>query len=112
MVRWRVGFLSLTSSGAFADSSGVASRLASRLAALAPRASTGRELRSAALGICWLSLLSVPISGHGQKASATAAQTIVGASGLNHPSAVAVDDKGNVFAADTGNNRVVEIPVG
>jgi sugar lactone lactonase YvrE len=33
-------------------------------------------------------------------------------SGLNNPHGVAVDAAGNVYAADTGNHQVVEIPVG
>ena len=36
-------------------------------------------------------------------------QTTIGA-GLNHPDGVAVDAAGNVFIADTRNNRVVEVP--
>ncbi len=32
--------------------------------------------------------------------------------GLNSPSAVAVDDSGNLFIADSGNNRVREVHVG
>src|SRR3954451_11943856 len=33
-------------------------------------------------------------------------------SGFNGPEGVAVDGSGNVFIADTGNNRVVELPAG
>jgi 6-phosphogluconolactonase (cycloisomerase 2 family) len=36
----------------------------------------------------------------------------VATSGLNQPYGVAVDRTGDVFVADTGNNRVVEIPAG
>ena len=37
------------------------------------------------------------------------AQTTVG-TGLSGPYGVAVDGAGDVFIADTGNNRVVEVP--
>ena len=36
-------------------------------------------------------------------------QSVVPASGLNQPNGVAVDGAGDVFIADTGNNRVVEV---
>src|SRR5262249_24550908 len=36
-------------------------------------------------------------------------QSIVPASGLYQPEAVAVDGRGGAFIADTGNNRVVEV---
>ena len=39
------------------------------------------------------------------------AQTTVG-SGLNYPTGVAVDGAGDVFIADSDNNRVVEVPAG
>ena len=40
-----------------------------------------------------------------------APQTTVG-SGLSSPAGVAVDGAGDVFIADYGNNRVVEVPAG
>jgi Bacterial Ig-like domain (group 3)/NHL repeat len=52
------------------------------------------------------------LSGQGQGpaiAFGPGAQTIVG-SGLNLPNGLAVDGAGNVFIADTNNNRVVEVP--
>lgn len=39
-----------------------------------------------------------------------ASQVTVPFTGLNGPSGVAVDKAGDVFAADSGNNRVVELP--
>jgi hypothetical protein len=61
-------------------------------------------------------LLQVPLYGigmTGQPGFGPQASTItVPASGLNSPTAVAVDDAGNVFIADTYNNRVVEEPAG
>jgi Kelch motif/NHL repeat len=39
-------------------------------------------------------------------------QTTVSASGLFYPSGVAMDGAGDVFIADQGNNRVVEVPAG
>ena len=39
------------------------------------------------------------------------AQTTVG-TGLSSPYSAAVDGAGNVFIADSGNNRVVEVPAG
>ena len=39
-------------------------------------------------------------------------QTTVPASGLSHPDGVAVDGAGDIFIADSGNNRVVEVPAG
>jgi sugar lactone lactonase YvrE len=41
----------------------------------------------------------------------TTSQTILG-SGLNKPSAVAMDGAGNVYIADTFNNRIVKLPAG
>ena len=35
--------------------------------------------------------------------------TVLGFEGLNHPQAVAVDQKGNVYVADTKNNRVLKM---
>ena len=42
----------------------------------------------------------------------TGVQTTVPASGLNDPYGVAVDRAGDIFVADTYNNRVVEMPAG
>jgi hypothetical protein len=39
----------------------------------------------------------------------TSVQSVVPAAWLNHPYSVAVDGKGDVFIADTGNNEVVEV---
>src|SRR5208283_4419573 len=46
-----------------------------------------------------------------QSVSFAGAQTTVG-SGLSTPYGVAVDGAGDVFIADTGNSRVVEVPAG
>ncbi len=57
-----------------------------------------------------------PYTARAQSVSFTGAQTTlnvsVGGSGLNYPYGVAVDGAGNVFIADSGNNRVVEVPAG
>ena len=45
-----------------------------------------------------------------QSVTFAGAQTTVPASGLFEPTGVAVDAGGNVFIADLGNNRVVEVP--
>ena len=53
-----------------------------------------------------------PVTVHGQTSS-TASQSVVADyanNGLNGPTAVAVGRSGSVFIADTGNNRVLEIP--
>ena len=47
-----------------------------------------------------------------QSVTFAGAQTTVPASGLFEPTGVAVDAGGNVFIADLGNNRVVEVPAG
>src|ERR1019366_6055424 len=59
-------------------------------------------------------LASTLIHGIGQGpaiAFSPSAQTAVG-SGLSGPRGVAVDGAGNVFIADLGNGRVVEVPAG
>ncbi|MGA3213563.1 MAG: hypothetical protein ABSD20_19845 [Terriglobales bacterium] len=38
------------------------------------------------------------------------AQTTLPATGLSHPSGVALDAAGDLFIPDSGNNRVVEVP--
>ncbi len=58
--------------------------------------------------------LSIPVTGTAiapQAVFAPSATTALG-SGLNGPSAVAVDTAGDVFIADTHNARVVELPAG
>jgi large repetitive protein len=60
-------------------------------------------------------LVTTMVYGVGQGpaiAFAPGAQTTVPASGLSGPSVVAVDGAGDLFIADSNNNRVVEIPVG
>jgi DNA-binding beta-propeller fold protein YncE len=47
-------------------------------------------------------------SGHQQPAPM---QTVVPFTGLAGPGAVAVDSKGAIYVADTGNNRVVKLTV-
>jgi len=55
-----------------------------------------------------LALISLPASA--QSISFAGLQTTVPASGLNAPYSVGVDGAGDVFIADTGNNRIVEVP--
>ena len=65
-------------------------------------------------GLSGTQLASVPIYGSGtgpQIAYGPAVQTTVG-SGLSQPAGVAVDAAGDVFIANFGNNRVVELPAG
>jgi hypothetical protein len=50
-------------------------------------------------------------SAYAQGVSFAGVQTTVG-SGLSFPFAMAVDGAGNVFIADSGNSRVVEVPAG
>jgi sugar lactone lactonase YvrE len=49
---------------------------------------------------------------YGQGGSFTTNANNAGATGLNDPNGVAVDGSGNVYIADTGNNRVLYYPVG
>src|SRR6202451_1509599 len=62
-------------------------------------------------GQCAALLLLVMIAtpAWAQSISLVGAQTTVG-SGLSSPNGVALDAAGDVFIADTGNNRVVEVP--
>src|SRR5262249_6070435 len=48
-------------------------------------------------------------SGDSNFAAIPLGQVVVPASGLNFPGSVAVDSAGNVYIADTNNNRVVEL---
>ncbi|MGA8254026.1 MAG: hypothetical protein WB989_26310 [Mycobacterium sp.] len=41
-----------------------------------------------------------------------ATPTTLPITGLNNPTAVAVDAAGNLYVTDYGNDRVVELPVG
>ncbi len=78
---------------------------------------TASGLRQGALvfhGDSGKALLTVPLYGVGsgpQVAFPTNLQLSVG-TGLNQPTRVAVDGAGDVFIADTGNNRVVKAPAG
>jgi len=64
-------------------------------------------------------LASVPVYGVGTgpqiaygPGTATAIDPTVNSEGLSAPNGLAVDGVGNLFIADTTNNRVVEVPVG
>ncbi|MGB9236960.1 MAG: hypothetical protein WCC04_21325, partial [Terriglobales bacterium] len=67
---------------------------------------------AAAAGVCALFLLGSSIASHAQSVSFAGVQTTVAATGLRSPWGVAVDAAGDVFIADTGNSRVVEVPAG
>jgi len=75
-------------------------------------AQNGRPIFAAAAGVCVLLLLGGSVPAHAQSVSFGGVQTTVPASELNHPYGVAVDGAGDVFIADTGNSRVVEVPAG
>ncbi len=49
-----------------------------------------------------------PVNNQVLKVPVKAAKTTVG-SGLNRPNGVTVDGAGNIFIADSGNNRVLEV---
>ena len=66
-------------------------------------------LRFATCVLLLLGAFSAPA--HAQSVTFAAAQTTVG-SGLTDPYGVAMDGAGDVFIADTDNNRVVEVPAG
>ncbi len=75
-------------------------------------AQNGRPIFAAAAGVCALLLLGGSVPAYSQSVSFAGAQTTVPASGLSYPRGVAVDGAGDVFIADTGNSRVVEVPAG
>ena len=56
--------------------------------------------------------LTFPAASQAQTVSLAAIQSTVPASGLAFPRGAAVDQAGNVFIADAGNNRVLEVPAG
>lgn len=63
--------------------------------------------------LCALAVLGVVSATAAQPAlSFLGIQTTVPVIGLSGPAGVAVDAAGNVFIADTLNNRVVEVPAG
>jgi hypothetical protein len=73
-----------------------------------------QQLSSASILISGLFLLLVAMAGTAsaqQRVMFNGSLTTVG-TGLNDPEGVAVEGSGNVFIGDTGNNRVVEVPVG
>lgn len=60
-------------------------------------------------------LLTVPLFGTGvspQIAFSSAAENTIPASGLDNPTAVALDGQGNAYIVDAYNNRVVKVPAG
>ena len=72
-----------------------------------------RRLLSAVAGVCSLWLLgAIAITAHAQNVTFAGVQATLPANGPVNPSGVAVDAAGDVFIADSGNNRVVEIPAG
>jgi sugar lactone lactonase YvrE len=66
----------------------------------------------AACPVLLLAFLNSSGSVHAQTVSFASAQVTVGATGLKSPVGVAADLAGNVYIADSGNNRVVRFPVG
>jgi hypothetical protein len=77
-----------------------------------PAAGRGR-VAWAAMAICALALLAAAsLPAQAQSVSFAGVQTTVPASGLRYPNGVAVDGAGDVFIADSGNNRVVKVPAG
>lgn len=48
----------------------------------------------------------------GQRDFTSSDSAVVTASSLNHPAGVAIGPNGNIFVADSGNNRVLEFPSG
>ncbi len=73
----------------------------------------GRNVGTAAAVWCALMLFAfISLPALAQSVSFAGLQSTVPASGLNQPAAVAVDTAGDVFIADTVNNRVVELPAG
>ena len=72
---------------------------------------TGRSRTTFFALLVGVRLAAAPHYTLAQSVNFAGAQTTI-LSGLNGPEAVAVDAAGDVFIADTGNNRVVEVPVG
>jgi sugar lactone lactonase YvrE len=75
------------------------------------RTRTAKGLIRAVLSIVTLTAsLAAPLVLHAQTVSFAGAQITLPASELNIPIGVAVDGAGDVFIADSANNRVVELP--
>ncbi|MHB1022387.1 MAG: Ig-like domain repeat protein [Acidobacteriaceae bacterium] len=80
---------------------------------------TGRIVRSLSATLSACALLVLLLTAESSSAFAQAiqflgAQTVIAsqnAGGLQHPQGVGLDSAGNLFVADTVNNRVVEIPL-
>ena len=74
---------------------------------------SGLRLRPiTALRLALLAMTVVSLAGrlYAQTVTFAGAQTAIAATGLNLPEGVAIDQAGDVFIADTQNNRVVEVP--
>ena len=81
--------------------------------ALSSRLGVCRWLRAALAGVCASMLMLGANSARAQAQAVTFdVQTIVPAGGLDTPYGLAVDAVGDVFIADSNNNRVVEVPTG
>jgi sugar lactone lactonase YvrE len=68
--------------------------------------------RSLSIVVALLTLCLMTTFAAAQSVSFAGTQTTVPASGLSFPGGVAVDGAGDVFIADTNDNRVVEVPAG
>src|ERR1017187_916820 len=79
---------------------------------MAHRLSSSTPIKPLLFAACISLLGAFPVSAHAQSVTFAGVQTTVPASGLSSPYSVAVDGAGNVFIADTLNNRVVEVPAG
>ena len=80
-----------------------------------PGTSSRPRRHAVAAGVFALSLLllgAIAAPAHGQNVSLASVQTTVPTTGLSNPDGLAMDGAGDVFIADYGNSRVVEVTPG